>query len=434
MSHTSLAYRALVRTATSLVPLVAPFHSKLARGHQGRRDSLARLERWGANGRDRRRPLLWFHAPSVGEGLQARAVLQRLKARHADWQFGYTHFSPSAETFAQGQPVDVADYLPYDTRASCRRVLDALSPTALVFSKLDVWPELASSAAERGVAVALVAGTVSAVSGRTVWPWRELTRPGYQALSAVGAIAEADAERLTGLGVLPERVRITGDPRYDSVLDVISGVAPDDPLVALGAGDPALVAGSTWPADEQVILEAFAAVRRTDPRARLFLAPHEPTPAHLASAESRASRLGLPEPVRLSTGHPAGPLLLVDRVGVLARLYGAARMAYVGGGFGRAGLHSVLEPAAWGLPVVHGPRWQSSRDAGILDQAGGGFPLPPERAADRLAALWLEWLGNETLRREAGARARQVVETGRGAAERNAVLVEELVQPLTIDS
>ena len=353
-------------------------------------------------------------------------MLQRLKARHTDWQFAYTHFSPSAESFAQGQSVDIADYLPYDTHASCVRVLDALAPTALVFSKLDVWPELASTAAGQGVAVGLVAGTVSPVSGRTAWPWRELTRPGYQAISAAGVIAEEDGERLIGLGVRRDRVRVSGDPRYDSVLDVIAAVAPDDPVLALGQGEPALVAGSTWPPDEEIILQAFAAVRRALPGVRLFLAPHEPTPAHLAATETLARQLNLPPPVRLSD-QPPGPLLLVDKVGVLARLYGAGRIAYVGGGFGRAGLHSVLEPAAWGIPVVHGPRWQSSRDAGILDRAGGAVALPPEGAADHLAKLWSEWLTNETRRREAGDRARQVVEAGRGAAERNAALVEELV-------
>lgn len=363
----------------------------------------------------------------MGEGLQAGAVLQRLKVRHANWQFAYTHFSPSAEAFAQGQGVDVADYLPYDIPAACRRVLDALAPTALIFSKLDVWPELASTAAGRGVAVGLVAGTVSPVSGRTAWPWRELTRPGYEAITRAGAIAGEDAERLEGLGIPSARVRITGDPRYDSVLDVIGGVAPDDPLLALAQGEPALVAGSTWPPDEPVILEAFVAVRRTQPGARLFLAPHEPTPAHLGSVEALARRLDLPRPVRLSAAEPPGSFLLVDHVGVLARLYGAGRMAYVGGGFGQAGLHSVLEPAAWGVPVVHGPRWQSSRDAGILDQAGGAFPLAQDGAANQLAKLWREWLTNEPLRRGAGERARAVVEAGRGAAERSATLVEELV-------
>ncbi|HEX9892465.1 MAG TPA: glycosyltransferase N-terminal domain-containing protein [Gemmatimonadales bacterium] len=429
MSRTSLAYRLLVRAAVGAIPLAAPFHAKLARSHQRRRGALERLTAWARAQRDPRRPLVWMHAPSVGEGLQARAVLQRLQARRPDWQIAYTYFSPSAEEFARGQPADISEYLPYDTPEAAREALDLLQPSALVFAKLDVWPELATSAAERGIPAGLIAGTVSPVSGRVGWPSRLLIRPGYAALSAVGAIADSDAERLIGLGVAPHRIQVTGDPRYDSVLDVISNVSPDDPLVALGRAAPTLVAGSTWPADESVVLEAFAAVRSTHPEARLMLVPHEPTPDHLARTETLAGRVGLRAPVRLGPNPAPDSWILVDRTGVLARLYGAGTMAYVGGGFGRAGLHSVLEPAAWGLPVVFGPEWRNSREAAVLQQAGAGCSLPrgSTAAAARLAGIWRAWLSNEAARGEAGERARKVVRDGAGAAERSAALVEQLV-------
>jgi 3-deoxy-D-manno-octulosonic-acid transferase len=178
-----------------------------------------------------------------------------------------------------------------------------------------------------------------------------------------------------------------------------------------------------------VLLEAFAAVLGAHPEARLILVPHEPTAAHLAGVETLAARLGLGRPVRLSEGTEGAPFILVDRVGVLARLYGAGAMAYVGGGFGRAGLHSVLEPAAWARPVVFGPWWTSSREAGLLREAGAGLALPPRShgAAGRLGAIWRSWLTNETARREAGERASLVVKAGLGAAERNAELVERLI-------
>ena len=108
---------------------------------------------WGASGRDRTRPLLWMHAPSVGEGLQARPVLQLARTKRPDVQLAYTFFSPSAAPFARGLDVDFADYLPFDTDGEARSALDALRPRALVFSKLDVWPNLARVAAERGVGV-----------------------------------------------------------------------------------------------------------------------------------------------------------------------------------------------------------------------------------------------------------------------------------------
>ena len=115
---------------------------------------------------------------------------------------------------------------------------------------------------------------------------------------------------------------------------------------------------------------------------------------------------------------------------MLATLYGAGTMAYVGGGFGRAGLHSVLEPAAWGLPVVFGPRWQNSRDAGLLLQAGAAQALGdqrPDPAAEALRAQWQGWISDEAARETQGARALEVVNSGMGASEQTADLLARLI-------
>lgn len=430
---TSFAYRSLVRAATAVVPLAARFSAKLARGHAGRAGALDRLVRWGTASRDRTRPLVWLHAASVGEGLQAAAVLGRLRTRHPDWQYLYTHFSPSAEALARRLPVDVADFLPYDQPAAADSLLETLAPSALVFVKLDLWPELATRASSRGIPVGLVAGTVSPVSGRTRWPARALQRPGYAALSAAGAIAEDDARRLERLGVRSDRITVLGDPRFDSVAEIVAATAPDDPLLSWGRNAAAMIAGSTWPLDEAVVLEAFAVVRRDHRDARLVLVPHEPTDRHLDQVMATAARLGLPAPVRLSQASGPVPFLLVDRVGGLARLYGGGRMAYVGGGFGKAGLHSVLEPAAWGVPVAFGPWWSSSREAGLLLDAGAAVSLPPRShgAGRVLAETWSRWLDDDGARSLAGRKALEVVQAGAGAADRNARLIEQLV--LTTD-
>jgi hypothetical protein len=145
----------------SAAPLVARFSKKLARGLDGRRGLTERLTAWAASQRDPKRPLVWMHAPSVGEGLQAKPVLETLRAEHPDWQLAFTFFSPSAERLAKNLPVDIADYLPLDRPTDVNAVLDALQPTALVFSKLDVWPQLTLAAARRGVKLGLISATVS---------------------------------------------------------------------------------------------------------------------------------------------------------------------------------------------------------------------------------------------------------------------------------
>jgi 3-deoxy-D-manno-octulosonic-acid transferase len=428
----SLLYRAGLFLSRPLLPAASLFDEKVGRGHQGRAGALERLEDWGREQRQPDRPLVWFHAPSVGEGLQAQSIITRIRQRHPDWQVAYTHFSPSAENFARSLGVDVADYLPYDTPAATRRLMTALRPSALIFTKLDLWPELATAAHRHGVPVGIVAGTVRPHSSRLSWPARSLLRSGYRVVSKAAAVSEADARRLARLGVNPDVIQVLGDPRFDSVRDKVLAASSDEPLRKFGLGAPTMIAGSTWPGDEAVLLEAFARLHIHRPAARLILVPHEPTPVHLDNITRTAARFGCPEPVRLSAATGPVPLLLVDSVGVLARLYSVGSMAYVGGGFHGAGLHSVLEPAACEIPVVFGPRWEESRDASLLLEAGGGEALAElgsYEAAESLQALWDDWIGNEVRRAAQGRKALAVVTRGVGAADGCTDLIESLVEP-----
>lgn len=425
----SFLYRALLRAAVPVVP-------RLLREPNQRRADVARraaprdLAEWAGRHRDPTRPLAWFHAPSVGEGLQARAVLEALRLLRPELQLVYTHFSPSAEQFAASLAVDHAGYLPYDRGADVTKALDAVRPDLLVFTKLDLWPELATEAARRGAHVAMVAATVRPTSGRLRWPARALARPGYQALEAVAAIAREDGERLVTLGVPSVRIEVTGDPRVDSVLEVVAAASAEEPVTTLGDPSATLVAGSSWPEDEAILLEAFARVRRHHPEARLIVVPHEPTEAHLASVERTAARLALPIPVRLGSLQPGEPpaILLGDRVGVLARLYRHGAIAYVGGGWGEAGIHSVLEPAAWGLPVLIGPRDGGSRDVALLRTAGGLRSLPMAGAVEALAAVWHDWLAAPQEAHALGTRNRAALDGERGAAGRSAAMLNRLLR------
>jgi 3-deoxy-D-manno-octulosonic-acid transferase len=430
MHSTTWGYRTALRLGVTLAPAIGLFNPRVRTALRARREAGERLLDWARSSRDEARPLIWFHASSVGEGLQAESVLVHLRRLRPDCQVVYTHFSPSAEALAARLPVDVADYLPYDLPGAADRLLRVLAPRLLVFSKLDVWPELSTRASTTGAEVALVAATVSPGSSRLRWPARNLLAPGYRAIAAAAAISPEDAARLARLGVAAERTRVLGDPRFDSVVERVNRVEPGDPLLRFGKGAPTMVAGSTWPRDEAVLLRAFAAIHRRRPDARLILVPHEPTEGHLRAIERSAAGAGLPPSVRLSAAQGPSPLLLVDRVGVLASLYGAGTMAYVGGGFGAAGLHSVVEPAAWAVPVVFGPRWQNSRDAELLLKAGGATALPHpgfRRAAAALRKQWDGWILDEKRRQSQGRRAREVVDRGVGASERSAEMLVELI-------
>ena len=421
-----LGYGALAQLARGAAVIAPPGGSKLLRALRARRGIRGRYRAWGDTQRDRTRPLLWMHAPSVGEGLQARPVLELARASRPDMQLAYTHFSPSAAAFARALDVDFRDYLPFDTPGDARAALDALEPTALVYSKLDVWPILTLTARDRRVRLGMISATMARASSRRSIGATAVLRDAYAALEVVGAVDDADADRLVQIGVRSSVISVTGDTRYDQVWEIAQGVERAGARLApLRASRPTLVAGSTWPADEAALLPAWTTVRAGVPGARLIIAPHEPTPAHLAPIETWAARAGLSIARLGDAAAPSADVVLVDRVGVLGQLYALADAAFVGGGFHDAGLHSVLEPAAFGAPVLFGPRHLTSRDAGLLLLRGGGATAASDAA---IARRLKSWLGDPTARRDAGDSARALVRSGLGAARRSFELVERLLR------
>jgi 3-deoxy-D-manno-octulosonic-acid transferase len=420
-----IPYAAAANAARAAAALAPAGEGKIASSLRARRGIRARYAEFGAHGRDITRPLVWLHAPSVGEGLQARPVVARLRAHRPDLQIAYTFFSPSAEQFAKRIGADFCDYLPFDAGGDAHAAIDALRPTALIYSKLDVWPRLTEIAAQRGVALGMVSATLADESGRRSPLGAMLLRDAYRALDAVGAISAEDGDRLQQLGVRGDRISVTGDARYDEAWARAAASEKQGALLdPLRTDRATLVAGSTWPADETPLLAAWRSLRERMPDARLIIAPHEPVPAHTDAIARWASYAGFRGAMLTGSAAATADVVIVDRVGVLGDLYALADVAYVGGGFHAAGLHSVIEPAAFGAPVLFGPRYTASRDALLLRECNGGFSAS---SADEIAARLLGLFQDHAAARAAGDRARALVRNGLGAADKSAGLVERLL-------
>lgn len=458
MTASETVYAALMRLAmpvsraTLRLGPVLPggTRGKSWRGLAGMLGAADRLVEWSRRERDSSRGLVWFHAPSVGEGLQARAVIQAVRRLRPELQLIYTYFSPSAVPFADGIPADFTGYLPFDTPAVTGTVLDCLRPSAIVFSKNEIWPNLTREGARRGIPALLLSATLPRRSSRTRGPAAGLLRTAHARLAMVGAISTGDAARYQDFGVRPDRLFLMGDARFDQVQERMERVDREGPLLRHLRNDerPTLVAGSTWPADEEVLLEAVGTLRSSVVPLRLIAAPHEPTPDALRSFEAMAESRGLrtvrlerflethsdgnglePDPGgdTLAAGHRNGDesdIILIDRVGILGDLYAAGQMAFVGGGFGSAGLHSVLEPAAFGIPVAFGPHHANAREAEDLVQRGAGASVAGAR---ELIDVLGRWATDEDARKKAGQLSAAYVEENLGAAERGARVLLELI-------
>jgi 3-deoxy-D-manno-octulosonic-acid transferase len=437
VSRSERLYYLAVGALRPLLPAAGLLPEKLAEAVRGRRLAAERARDWAAAERRPERPLLWLHGASAGELAGAAPVLRLLRDERPEVQLAVTCSSPSGLDAARTLDADYHGYVPLDARPECEEALDALRPDALVFAKLDLWPVLCRVAAERGVPLGLVNATVRPGSSRLRWPARSLMREIYAQLDAVGAVSERERASLRDLGVRDEAIRITGDAAFAQASSRVAAARArgEQRLPPRAAGAARLVAGSTWPADEEVLVEAAAGI---GPALELVIVPHEPSEETMHRlVELCRDRLGMEPRIwsRLAAGDEPGrdpgpgrgaatapTPILVDAVGILADLYLEADLALVGGAFDATGLHSVIEPAAAGLPVLFGPlhdRWE----ADDLLVRGAAMALERSTATAAIRGL-VEGAGR---RAEMGEAARRYVEEAPDATDAGCRLIAELL-------
>ncbi len=387
--------------------LGALWSGKIRRGLRGKGDwrRLARGIAPGEAGAFR----VHVHAASVGEFEQAKPIIERLRSGNAPMRITASFFSPSGFEQQKSYPwIEGACYLPHDRQGEMSEFLNWFSPDLIIVVRYDLWFEFLRQARLRGIPTVLVCGVLRENSAR-FWPVaRSFFRRLYGLLSEIHCVSEADRASFNRL--VPEvPTYVTGDTRYDRVTDrAMNGPEPSRVISDAVRGRTVIVAGSTWPRDEE-LLECL----RSERSAALVLVPHEPTAEHVALLRSQFPGSVTLSQLESDQLHPAGPIV-VDRVGLLLELYRLADIAYVGGGFGD-GVHSVLEAAAYGVPVVCGPRVERSRDA---SEMAGTEALRIVHTRSELDETVRGLLRDERSRREAGAAAARFVHERTGAVER----------------
>ena len=352
--------------ASTLLHMAAPFHRKARLIIDGRRETAGRLKQLSSD-----RPVVWFHASSLGEFEQGRPLMEAWRKAHPEYQILLSFFSPSGyEVRHDYAGADVVVYLPSDRSSSVRRFLDLAHPSLVVFIKYDFWPTMLSELSVRSIPTYLVSAIFrpDQLFFRSYGGWYLRLLHLFRRLYVQD---EASRQLLIEHGV--EAVQVTGDTRFDRVED-IARAAKDIPAVAeLARGRRLLVAGSTWPEDEAILLPYF---NEAPEDFALVLAPHEIHEEHLRSIEA-----GLKRPsMRLSEYVEGKPLpegtscIIIDCFGLLSSVYRYGQWAYVGGGFGKS-VHNTLEAAVYGVPVFFGPEIHKHREVRELVHRASGFVL-----------------------------------------------------------
>jgi 3-deoxy-D-manno-octulosonic-acid transferase len=372
---------------------------------------------------------IWIHAVSVGEVGVARNVLRALGLRAPGHALGLSVTTAAgrrlAETLVDGSVPVFA--FPFDLRGPVEKALDAVRPGLVLLTETEIWPLFLERAAARGIPVALVSGRVSPRSFARYalirrWLARSLSR-----VSVFAMQSPLDAERIIALGARPERVRVTGNLKYDTP------EAPPFPdatrFAQAAAGRAVLVAASTAEGEEEIVLRCWATL--PTPRPMLALAPRRPERFDAVASlveESGFSVLRRSSPVPNPQFPVPNSVYLLDSIGELPSLYREATLAFVGGSLVPLGGHNPIEAWAAGVPAIVGPHTQNFRQV-IADGEARGI-VRRVSGEPALARELLRQLGEPaSAAREAGERARRFVAENRGAADRTANLLLPLLEP-----
>ena len=369
---------------------------------------------------------LWLHAVSVGEVAAAGAVADGLRALAPGLPLVVSTITETGQAAACRQfPDDAVTYFPIDLSPLVRRFQNVFRPRMFVLMETEIWPNFLTLASRRGARCFMINAKLSDRSFPRYMRFRPFLAPALGALEGVCAQTPLDAERFAALGLARGRIRVTGNCKFDLGQEPLTDEERLELCESFGMNPLRrwIVVGSTHSGEEELMLRALRAVRERVPEAGMLICPRHPerfgeVAALAAEAGWRVGRAGAPD------GSTDPEVVVLDKMGVLARAYGLGEVGVVAGSFCKVGGHNLLEAAAHAVPVLWGPHMHSQREIHrLFTQSRAGQQVEPESLAPTLCTL----LTDETRRRTEGEKARRVLESSQGSAARSVQAIGEFI-------
>ncbi len=406
-------YNLLLILATPLLLLRLLWRSRHAPDYRRRI-----RERFGALPSPPNKGGIWLHAVSVGEVQAAEPLIRRLLRDHPEWPLTLTTTTPTGSARARllfGERL-YHSYCPYDLPFAMRRFLDRVAPRQVVLMETEIWPNLLIQCQQRGIPTLLANARLSARSARGYARLGDFTRKIFAQMDRVAVQSAEEQERFIRLGVLPQRIQVTGSMKFDMTLP--PSLRERGELLKFDwQGRPVWVAGSTHAGEEEQVIAAHREILQHLPNALLVLVPRHPERfAQVAALVQQGDTMTLQRRSSGETLRADTQVLIGDSMGELLLFFLAADAAFVGGSLVERGGHNLLEPLLCGLPVAFGPyTFNFAHIAQLLQQRGAGVEVAD---AQQLARVLLAWLRDATLRAEIAERGTAVMIENRGAVER----------------
>ncbi|SNZ01121.1 3-deoxy-D-manno-octulosonic acid transferase [Flagellimonas pacifica] len=346
-------YNILLHFSWIVLHIVALFNTKINLFVKGRKQTIALLGKNPAAGKK----VIWMHVASLGEYEQGLPILEKLRTNYPSHKIILTFFSPSGYEVKKDTPyADMVLYLPMDTKYNAKSFLEYVNPEMAIFVKYEIWPNYLHELKRRNIPTLLVSAIFSQRQVFFKWYGRFM-RNSLKTFSHFFVQNENSKELLTSIGF--NNTTISGDTRFDRVSKIMAQDNQLDFMSHFKNNTFCVVAGSTWPEDEEVLIDY---INSSETSLKFVIAPHNIKQPHIDTLKNKVTKKSICYSGISDKNLCDFDVIIIDTIGLLTKIYSYADVAYVGGGFA-TGLHNTLEPATFGIPVIIGPKFKKFKEA-----------------------------------------------------------------------
>jgi len=404
-------YNLVVLFAAQILKLLALFSPKMKLFVDGRKSVFQTLQ----NKIQTEDKVFWFHAASLGEYEQGLPVIEKVKQQFPHHKIVVTFFSPSGYEVRKNNTVaDVTVYLPLDTKANAKQFLDVVHPEKVFFIKYEFWPNYLNELKQRNISTYLISGIFREKQVFFKW-YGGFYRNALKTFDYFFVQNEKSKTLLQSIGFT--NVRVSGDTRFDRVVAILEKDNSLDFIEQFKNNQTTIVIGSSWPKDEELLVNF---INQADHNVKFIIAPHNIKETQISNLKSQITKstilfsekdTEILQHDKLSNFQ----VFIIDTIGILTKIYSYADIAYVGGGFGNPGVHNILEPATFGIPIVIGPNYSHFAEATALVGLEGCISIKNQSELNEAFDLLLQ---NEDERYEKGHICSTFVQMNKGATDR----------------
>ena len=399
-------YTLLVEIVQQLLKIVALFSPKIKLFVEGRKTTFSTLQ----SKLQKSDKTIWFHAASLGEYEQGLPVIEKMKNQFPNHKIVVTFFSPSGYEVRKNNTVaDVTIYLPLDTKTNAKKFIDTVNPEIAFFIKYEYWPNYLNELKNRQIKTYLISGIFREKQSFFKW-YGGFYRNALKSFNHFFVQNDLSKNLLQKIGF--NNVTVSGDTRFDRVVSILERDNSLNFIEEFKNNTTTIVIGSSWPKDEDILVNY---INSSNHNTKFIIAPHNIKEEQISNLKSQITKKNVLFSEKKNKNLSEFDVFIIDTIGILTKIYSYADIAYVGGGFGNPGVHNILEPATFGVPIIIGPNFSHFAEATTLVHQEGCISISNQEELNQAFNLLIQ---NEDERYEKGHICSTFVQMNKGATEK----------------